>query len=163
LVAAPSWTDRAQREQAKKKVEDLLKRIRNGEDFADIAKSNSDGPTAKLGGDLRFFSHGKSAPSLERIVFGMKVGDVCDVVPTKQGFVILKVLDKRIGMAPGALANTPPAESGVQILSDTLGFDFYPYLNQSVVPAVTRKWYKVIPKEGLPPTRKKGRVVVESV
>jgi len=93
----------------------------------------------------------------------MKVGDVSAVVPTKQGFVILKVLDKRIGMAPGALANTPPAESGVQILSDTLGFDFYPYLNQSVVPAVTRNWYKVIPKEALPPTRKKGRVVVESV
>jgi parvulin-like peptidyl-prolyl isomerase len=78
------------------KAEELLKRIRNGEDFADIAKSDSDGATAKTGGDLGFFAHGKLSPSLDQLVFSRKVGDVSDVVQTKQRFVILKVLDKKI-------------------------------------------------------------------
>jgi hypothetical protein len=161
LVAAPSSSDHAQTAKAKGKAEELLKRIRNGEDFADIAKSDSDGAMAKTGGDLGFFAHGKLSPSLDHLVFSMKVGDVSDVVQTKQGFVILKVLDKRSDRNAGTIANTAlPGTSGVQILSDPLGFNFNPYISQ-IVPQVKKNWYKVMPDEAQPPTRKKGRVVIE--
>jgi len=78
-------------ETAKAKAEGLLEQIRKGAKFADVAKKNSDGPSAAQGGDLGFFQHGQLAKELEDKTFAMKAGDVSDVIRTKQGFVILKV------------------------------------------------------------------------
>ncbi len=79
---------------AKAKAEDLLKQIRAGASFEDIAKKNSNGATAAQGGDLgEPFERGKLAKQLEDLTFGMKKGDVSDVIRTKQGFVILKVTE----------------------------------------------------------------------
>jgi peptidyl-prolyl cis-trans isomerase SurA len=79
---------------AKAKAEDLLKQIRSGGSFEDIAKKNSEGSTAAQGGDLgEPFERGKLAKQLEDLTFGMKKGDVSDVIRTKQGFVILKVTE----------------------------------------------------------------------
>jgi parvulin-like peptidyl-prolyl isomerase len=62
--------------------------------FADVAKANSQGLTAAKGGDLGYFDHGKLAPSIEETAFQLKVGDVSDVIHTKQGFVILQVTER---------------------------------------------------------------------
>jgi peptidyl-prolyl cis-trans isomerase SurA len=79
---------------AEAKASDLLKQIRAGASFEDVAKKNSDGATAAQGGDLgEPFQRGKLAKQLEDLTFGMKKGDVSDVVHTRQGFVILKVTD----------------------------------------------------------------------
>jgi peptidyl-prolyl cis-trans isomerase SurA len=79
---------------AKAKAEELLKQIRGGASFEDIAKKNSDGATAAQGGDLgEPFERGKLAKQLEDLTFGMKTGDVSDVIRTKQGFVVLKVTE----------------------------------------------------------------------
>lgn len=75
----------------RKKAEGLLQRIKNGEDFGELAKRFSDGSTAKQGGDLGTFQRGQLAPNLEKIVFPMKTGQVTDVIPTKTGFLILQV------------------------------------------------------------------------
>ena len=87
-------TDEAQRLQAAQaKSEDLLAQIRNGAKFEEIAKKNSDGPTAAQGGDLGEFKRGTLAKELEDKTFAMKPNDVSDVIRTKQGFVILKVTE----------------------------------------------------------------------
>jgi peptidyl-prolyl cis-trans isomerase SurA len=78
---------------AKTKAEEVLKQIRAGGDFAEIAKKESQDPSAAQGGDLGQFERGKLAKQLEDLTFGMKKGDVSDVIRTKQGFVILKVTD----------------------------------------------------------------------
>ncbi len=78
---------------AKAKAEDLLKQVRAGADFADLAKKESQDPSAAQGGDLGGFERGKLAKQLEDLTFAMKKGDVSDVIRTKQGFVILKVTD----------------------------------------------------------------------
>jgi len=78
---------------AKAKAEYLLAQIRKGANFDDIAKKNSDGPTAAQGGDLGYFKRGTLAKELEDLTFGFKSGEVSDVIRTKQGFVILKVTD----------------------------------------------------------------------
>lgn len=78
---------------AKAKAEDLLAQIKKGAAFEDIAKKNSDGPTAAQGGDLSYFKRGTLAKELEDLTFSMDAGKVSDVVRTKQGFVILKVTD----------------------------------------------------------------------
>jgi peptidyl-prolyl cis-trans isomerase SurA len=73
------------------KANDLLKQIRAGASFEDIAKKNSDGPSAAQGGDLGIFKRGTLAKELEDKTFAMKAGEVTDVIRTKQGYVILKV------------------------------------------------------------------------
>jgi parvulin-like peptidyl-prolyl isomerase len=65
--------------------------------FADLARANSQGPTAAQGGDIGYFKHGQLAQPLEDLVFRMKVGDVSDVVRTKLGFVILQVTAREDG------------------------------------------------------------------
>ena len=75
------------------RANDLLAQIKKGAAFDDIAKKNSQGPTAAQGGDLGDFQRGTLNKSLEDKVFAMKAGDVSDATLTKQGFVILKVTD----------------------------------------------------------------------
>ena len=82
------------------KAEDLLKQIRGGASFEDIAKKDSQGPTAAQGGDLGYFKRGTLAKQLEDLTFGMKKGDVSDVIRTKQGFVILKVTEHQSAGIP---------------------------------------------------------------
>jgi len=69
----------------------LLKQIRAGAKFEDLAKKESEGPSASQGGDLGAFKRGTLAKELEDKTFAMKAGEVTDVIRTKQGYVILKV------------------------------------------------------------------------
>ena len=75
------------------KAKDVVEQIKKGASFEDVAKKNSDGPTAAQGGDLGYFKRGTLAKELEDKTFAMKPGDVSDVIRTKQGYVILKVTE----------------------------------------------------------------------
>jgi peptidyl-prolyl cis-trans isomerase SurA len=77
----------------KKKAETALKRVKDGEDFGEIAKRFSDGSTAKEGGFLGVYKRGELSKQLEDIVFKMKKNDLTDVMDTKQGYLILQVLE----------------------------------------------------------------------
>jgi len=85
---------------AKTKADDLLSQIHKGASFEDIAKKDSDGPTAAQGGDLGYFKRGTLAKELEDLTFGLKSGAVSDVIRTKQGFIILKVADHQSAGIP---------------------------------------------------------------
>jgi peptidyl-prolyl cis-trans isomerase SurA len=78
---------------ARTKADDLVAQIKDGAKFEDIAKKNSDGPSAAQGGDLGYFKRGTLDKGLEEKTFAMKPGDVSDVTQTKQGFIILKVTE----------------------------------------------------------------------
>jgi peptidyl-prolyl cis-trans isomerase SurA len=84
--------------------------IRKGATFEDIAKKNSDGPTAAQGGDLGYFERGQLAKELEDKTFAMKPGEVSDAIHTKQGFVVLKVSEHH----PGGLPSFKDAEPHLQ-------------------------------------------------
>jgi peptidyl-prolyl cis-trans isomerase SurA len=77
----------------KKKAETTLKRIKDGEDFGEMAKRFSDGSTAKQGGFLGVYKRGELSKELEDTVFKMRKNDITDVMDTKQGFLILQVLE----------------------------------------------------------------------
>ncbi len=85
---------------AKTKAEGLLDQIKKGADFAEVAKKSSDGPSAAQGGDLGYFKRGTLSKELEDRTFAMKAGEVTDVVRTKQGFVILKVVEHQMAGIP---------------------------------------------------------------
>jgi peptidyl-prolyl cis-trans isomerase SurA len=77
----------------KKKAETALKRVKDGEDFGEIAKRYSDGSTAKQGGYLGMYKRGELSKELEDVVFKMKKNGLTDVMETKQGFLVLQVLE----------------------------------------------------------------------
>jgi peptidyl-prolyl cis-trans isomerase SurA len=75
----------------RKKADDLLQRVKNGDDFGELSKRFSDGSTAKQGGGLGTFQHGQLAPNVEESVFKLQRNEVTDVIATKTGFLILQV------------------------------------------------------------------------
>src|SRR6266446_6394473 len=77
----------------KKKAETALKRVQDGEDFGEIAKRLSDGSTKAQGGFLGIYKRGELSKELEDRVFKMKRNDLTDVMETKQGYLVLQVLE----------------------------------------------------------------------
>jgi peptidyl-prolyl cis-trans isomerase SurA len=78
----------------KKKAETALKRVKDGEDFGEIAKRFSDSSTAKQGGFLGVYKRGELSKELEELVFKMKKNELTDVMDTKQGYLVLQVLER---------------------------------------------------------------------
>lgn len=77
----------------KKKAETARKRVQDGEDFGEIAKRYSDGSTAKQGGYLGTYKRGELSKELEETVFKMKRNDLTEVMETKQGFLVMQVME----------------------------------------------------------------------
>jgi peptidyl-prolyl cis-trans isomerase SurA len=77
----------------KKKAETALKRVQDGENFGEIAKRLSDGSTKNDGGYLGVYKRGELSKELEDRVFAMKKNDLTEVLETKQGYLILQVLE----------------------------------------------------------------------
>jgi peptidyl-prolyl cis-trans isomerase C len=107
---------------AKAKAEDLLKQIKSGADFAELAKTDSgDTYSAVQGGDLGFFGKSQMVPAFERAAFALKTGQVSDVVETQFGYHIIKLTDHKD-------ANTIPFEQAkkdiVEMLAQTQKADF---------------------------------------
>ncbi len=82
-------------EKLKKKAEDLLKQIRGGADFAELARKNSeDTVSAAKGGDLDWVTRGQMVKAFEEASFSLKPKAISDVVKTEFGYHILQVTDK---------------------------------------------------------------------
>jgi len=77
------------------KANDLLAKLRQGADFEEMAKKESSGETAANGGDLGGFKRGQLGDVFESKVFNMKVGEITDPIRTKQGYVLLKLIEKQ--------------------------------------------------------------------
>lgn len=89
LAVAPSDSSVAE---ARSRIEGLLARARDGEDFAELAMEHSEDPgSAPAGGDLGWFRRGAFVDEFEDAAFELLEGNVSDVVETPFGFHIIKV------------------------------------------------------------------------
>lgn len=78
---------------AKTKAEGLLKKLKGGADFNDLAKQYSSCPSAKEGGDLGIQPKGSLVPEFEKAAYALKPGQISDVVETSFGFHIIKLIE----------------------------------------------------------------------
>jgi peptidyl-prolyl cis-trans isomerase D len=93
LIRVPPDAGPEKTEQARKKAAEVLAKAEKGDDFAELAKQYSEGPTAKKGGDLGFFPRGRMIKEFEDAAFSLKPGELSPVVRTQFGFHVIKVED----------------------------------------------------------------------
>jgi len=79
---------------AKKKITDLLKRARAGEDFAELARQYSEDPGSKARGGEYTFPRKRMVKPFEDAAFSLEVGQISDIVETTYGYHIIKLLEK---------------------------------------------------------------------
>jgi peptidyl-prolyl cis-trans isomerase D len=96
LIAVPPGADAKADAAAKAKAEDLLKQIKSGGDFADLASKNSDDPGSKVqGGELGWLDRGKTVPEFDKAAFSLAPGQTSDLIKTQFGYHILQVEEKK--------------------------------------------------------------------
>jgi peptidyl-prolyl cis-trans isomerase D len=95
LFQLPEDADEDAVAEAEKKAMEIMKKARQGEDFAELAKKHSQGPTAKDGGFLGSFQRQDMVKPFSDKAFSMKPGDISDPVRTQFGWHIIKVEDRQ--------------------------------------------------------------------
>lgn len=95
ILITPDTSDPNYIEQAKalarQRAEKILEQIKNGADFAEMAKKYSDCPSAKSGGDIGFGHRGLWIPAFSNAAFSLKVGEMSNIVESTRGYHIIKV------------------------------------------------------------------------
>ena len=84
-------------QEVRKKCQEVLERIRKGEDFGEMALLYSQDPSAKERGDLGYFKKGELLPAFEKELNRLRVGEVGGIIRTEFGFHLIKLLDRRGG------------------------------------------------------------------
>jgi peptidyl-prolyl cis-trans isomerase C len=83
-----------EKNKARERAQAVLTRLQAGEDFAKLAAAHSDDAGSKAkGGDLGYFAPGRMVPEFEGVAFHTDPGKISDVVETKYGLHIIKVVD----------------------------------------------------------------------
>lgn len=84
--------------EARAKIDDLHRQLKGGADFAKLAETSSDGPTAILGGEWKLTSKGSYAEAaVDKALFSIPVGEVSDVIEGKEAFHIVRVEKRNDG------------------------------------------------------------------
>lgn len=103
VVRLTPGASQAERIAARQKIEAILKEVRAGEDFGQLARRHSEGADAAAGGDAGLLIKGKGPPAIERVAFSLQPGQVSDVIESRLGLHIIKVGERRPeGPAPFA-------------------------------------------------------------
>ena len=101
LIKVASDADEATKQAARTKIDALLARAKAGDDFAALAKANSeDEGSAKKGGDLGFNPKGRMVKPFDEAQFALQPGQISDVVESTFGYHIIKAEAVREGDVP---------------------------------------------------------------
>lgn len=94
FLKLPEKADEKEKDAIADIIEKIFKKLRSGENFGEVARDYSQGPTASSGGSLGLLKRGEMAPELERVAFSMKSGEISDPIWTAGGIHILKIEER---------------------------------------------------------------------
>lgn len=94
LIQVAPEADQQEKESARKKIEEIRSKLNQGEDFAELAKQYSECPSAQDGGNLGLFDRIKMVKPFSDAAFALEPGSISDIVETRFGYHIIKVLRK---------------------------------------------------------------------
>ncbi len=116
LITAAKDAPGAERDKARARAQELLAQLRKTpKAFADLARKNSQDPgSASKGGDLDFFARGAMVKPFEDAVFGMKEGEISEVVESEFGFHIIQLTGIKSPKAPSFEAMRPQLEADLR-------------------------------------------------
>lgn len=97
FLKLPEKSGEKEMNELKETLDKVQKRLKGGEDFAEVARAYSNGPTAGSGGSLGILKKGEMAPELEEVAFLLKKGEISGPIWTRQGVHILRVEDRGEG------------------------------------------------------------------
>jgi peptidyl-prolyl cis-trans isomerase SurA len=101
---------------AEKKAQEALDAIKNGASFEETAQKFSNGPSASQGGDLGYFRRGMLAKELEEKTFDkMKEGELSEVIATRQGYIIMKVVEHQQAGVPSFQEVQPRVQEALYV------------------------------------------------
>jgi peptidyl-prolyl cis-trans isomerase C len=100
LIKVDKTADDKTKADARQKLVDIKKKILAGEDFAELAKAHSQGPSNVKGGDLGYFGKGQMVKPFDEVAFKLAVNEVSDIVETQFGYHLIKVLDHKAAQMP---------------------------------------------------------------
>ncbi|HUV09104.1 MAG TPA: peptidylprolyl isomerase [Spirochaetia bacterium] len=95
LVTVDSSATDDDKTKALNKIRVARLRLEKGEDFAEVAKQVSEGPSAPKGGDLDFFARGQMVKPFEDAAFALKKGEISGIVETQFGYHLIKATDRQ--------------------------------------------------------------------
>jgi peptidyl-prolyl cis-trans isomerase C len=96
LIKVEQGASDEDKKKGKAKADEVLEKLKKGEDFVKLAAETSDDPGTKTkGGDLDFFSKGTMIPAFEEAAFALKPGELSNVVETEYGYHIIKLEEKK--------------------------------------------------------------------
>jgi len=93
FLQAPKKEDKKRR---RSEAEKILKQLRKGGSFAELAKAHSEDSSKHMGGDLGYFTRERMAPEFNEVAFSMEEkGEISGIVETRFGLHIIKLLDRK--------------------------------------------------------------------
>ena len=116
LITAAKEAPAAERDKARARAQELLAQVRKApKSFADVARKHSQDPgSAAKGGDLDFFARGAMVKPFEDAVFGMKEGEISDLIESDFGFHIIELTGIKSPKAPSFEAMRPQLEADLR-------------------------------------------------
>ena len=95
LFRVPEQVEPGQKGLIRQKAQSVLREARGGKDFAQLAKAYSEEASASQGGDIGWLTQGQLLPELDRTAFGLKQGEISDLVESPVGIHIFRVEEIR--------------------------------------------------------------------
>lgn len=96
ILLSTEGKSEAEKQQIYRKMQEILKRARSGEDFAELARKYSEDPGSRdAGGLYKDFPRGRMVKPFEDMAFSVPVGEISDIFETQYGYHILKVIERK--------------------------------------------------------------------
>ncbi len=90
----PKW-DKTRKQEARRKLEGIQRKLKQGQDFAALAREQSDGTSRTNGGDLGYVRAGQLGAQFEKVVLDLRPGELSEIIETDNGYHLFKVTDKK--------------------------------------------------------------------